>query len=840
MSVWICCHSTARRALILAALMTSLLSPCVVADAGTYQLPASTLVDLIDASPTPQAMLSPDHAWLLLRERRSLVSIDELAAPELRLAGLRLDPVADARSRRRTYAGLTLVSLADGATRTIDGLPPEARIDSVTFSPDGRHLAFVLQTDPAAGWTLWTAAVASGKAARVSSERLHLAARIAPVWLADSQHLAAALVPANRAAAPVAPNVPVGPVVRENSGTKAAARTYQDLLSNPHDEALFRHHLLAQIGVIGLDGQVERLGQPGLLWHLDPSPDGRYLAVGWIEPPFSYLVPASRFPRRVEVLDRAGRQVRLIAELSLQESVPTAFGSVPTGPRELTWRADAPATLMWVEALDDGDAGRPADQRDQLFLLPAPFTAAPVSWVALKYRFGGIQWGRDDLALVDEWWWKTRKTRTLRVQPSIPDANAEVLVDRSFEDRYSDPGRPVEVSNDWGRPVLMLDGDTLYRIGAGASPEGDRPFLDAVDWQRGVTKRLFHSQAPFYEQPMMPIPQGSTGVPIRVLTRLESAEKPPNYALRSLTSADDGPRFLTQFPHPAPQLRGLSKELIRYQRADGVQLTATLYLPPGYDPEQGPLPMVMWAYPQEFKSAAAAGQVSDSPYRFTRISWWASQIWLARGYAVLDDPAMPIIGEGDSEPNDTFREQLVSSASAAVDEVVRLGVAQRGRIAIGGHSYGAFMTANLLAHSDLFAAGIARSGAYNRTLTPFGFQAEERTYWQAPEIYNTMSPFMHADKVDEPILMIHGEADNNSGTFPIQSERFYHALKGHGAVARLVMLPHESHGYQARESILHMLYETDRWLETYVKGGSADLETVPFVEGGEDHRGAAK
>jgi dipeptidyl aminopeptidase/acylaminoacyl peptidase len=203
---------------------------------------------------------------------------------------------------------------------------------------------------------------------------------------------------------------------------------------------------------------------------------------------------------------------------------------------------------------------------------------------------------------------------------------------------------------------------------------------------------------------------------------------------------------------------------------------------------------------------------------------------VARGYAVFDDPSMPIIGEGDKEPNDSFVKQLVMSAEAAVNKLVELGIADRRKIAIGGHSYGAFMTANLLAHSDLFAAGIARSGAYNRTLTPFGFQREERTYWEAPEVYYNMSPFMHADKINEPMLMIHGHADNNSGTFPIQSERMFAAMKGHGGKARLVMLPHESHGYRARESILHVLWETDQLLENYVKNRPAEEEVKLKVE----------
>jgi dipeptidyl aminopeptidase/acylaminoacyl peptidase len=357
------------------------------------------------------------------------------------------------------------------------------------------------------------------------------------------------------------------------------------------------------------------------------------------------------------------------------------------------------------------------------------------------------------------------------------------------------------------------DGASVFLSGEGASPEGDRPFLDEMNVKTHETTRLFHSQAPYYEKPVILLDPAKR----LLVTQREARNVQPNYWIRNL---GDGSEFqITTFPHPNPQFADVQKEMIRYTREDGVELTATLYLPAGYDAaEDGPLPMLIWAYPQEFKSADAAGQVTDSPHRFLRVTYWSPMLWLARGYGVLDDPAMPIVGEGDEEPNDTFVEQLVSSAKAAIDEVVRRGVADPERLVIGGHSYGAFMTANLLAHSDLFSAGIARSGAYNRTLTPFGFQAEERTVWQAPEVYFAMSPFMHADKINEPILLIHGEADNNSGTYPLQSERFYGALKGLGATVRLCMLPHESHGYRARESIMHMLWEMSEWMDRYVKG----------------------
>ena len=801
-------------------------APSEAPPAPGYRLPPQALVDIVDRPLTPKVEVSPDHRWLLLLEQPGLPSIAELAEPELRLGGLRFHPRNNSPSRRRPASGLSLLAIDSRTTRAVEGLPEAPRIDDVSFSPDGAHVAFTHTTQERV--ELWVVEVATAAARRVTDQPLNLNARAAPAWLAGGRALMCTLVPPGRGEVPEAPAVPAGPATQENLGSAAPARTYQDLLENAHDEALFEHYLTSQLARINLEGEVTELGAPSIVWDFDPSPDGRYLRVETLHRPFSYLRPARWFPTRVEVWDARGERVRRIADLPLRESIPVARGSVAAGPRRFSWRHDAGATLVWAEALDGGDAGREAELRDRLYLLAAPFDAPPMAWVSLEHRYSGITWGRDDLALVISRWWKTRNHRVSRVRPGSPGEPPELLFDGSWEDRYHDPGDPVTEINARGRQVLRTigDGETILLIGDGASEVGDRPFLDAYDLKTRKSRRLFRSRAPFYERPIEPLDTAGR----RLLTRRESVEEPPNYYLRDLEADEPGALSrLTDFPHPVPELAGLSKEQIRYTRDDGVRLTATLYLPPGYDPADGPLPMVMWAYPEEFKSAAAASQVTGSPYRFDRVSWSSSLLWLTLGYAVLDDPSMPIVGEGDEEPNDSFRRQLVASAEAAVTESLRREVTSAGHIAIGGHSYGAFMTANLLAHSDFFAAGIARSGAYNRSLTPFGFQSEERTLWQAPEVYFQMSPFMHADKIDEPILLIHGAVDDNPGTFPMQSERFYHALRGHGATARLVMLPHESHGYRARESVLHMLWETHQWLEAYVRGPEAG-ELMPIVE----------
>ena len=796
------------------------LSPALFAQA-TYQTPSKALVDIVDAPTTPQVRLDPTHEWLLLLEVPSLPRLAELAERELRLAGTRIKPSHFGPSRTRSYSGLALRRLAGGEERRVTGLPRDPRIENVSFAPNGEHIAFTITETT--GITVWVADVESAKARRLSARRLNLTLRVGPTWTPDSASVLLALVPNGVGAEPDESPVPAGPTIEQTTGRKAPARTYQDLLGDPHDEALFEHYFTSQLARVDLDGKLTELGSEGIYIDADPAPSGELILVQRLHRPYSYRVPWSRFPRQISVWNSRGKAVHQLADLPLQEEVPMAFGSVPTGPRSVQWRADSPATLVWVEALDGGDARARASDRDRLFALEAPFTGEPKTLTTLGLRYAGVTWGGGDLALVYERWWQTRQQRIWRLAPDRTEDEAELLIERSYEDRYSDPGSPEIRPNEAGRNVLYRQGESdIFLIGSGASPEGDRPFLDRFDLDRKSAERLFRSEAPHYELPVQVLADAS-GQASKVLVRRESKTEPPNYFLRDLGS--DSLTQITDFGHPTPQLEGISKELIKYQRDDGVELTATLYLPPGYEPSDGPLPMLMWAYPREFKSAAAASQVRGSPHRFDRIDHWSSKIWLAKGYAVLDDPAMPIIGEGDQESNDTYVEQLVGSAKAAVDEVVRRGVTTADRIAIGGHSYGAFMTANLLSHSDLFAAGIARSGAYNRTLTPFGFQAEQRSLWEAPEIYFAMSPFMHAHKVNEPILLIHGEVDNNSGTFPLQSRRYYSALKGHGATARLVMLPYESHGYRARESLLHMLWEQEQWLDRYVKNRGASGAT---------------
>ncbi|MCI0447268.1 prolyl oligopeptidase family serine peptidase [bacterium] len=781
-----------------------------------YQQPPREIVDIVDAPLTPMALLNYTNDWALLLQAPPLLRMEDLLQPELKLAGLRFNPQTHDQTRPGYYIKVSLLQIAPGKTPIQISLPAGTRVRNPAWSPDGKRFAFTISGS--SGVELWIGDVNSHSAKRLGQFYLNQVYPSRPFnWLSDSQNIIARIVTETPSSTTAASRIPSGPVIQETTNRKAPVRTYQDLLKTPEDADLYERNMTSSIVRIASDGSTTEL-MKGIIQRADPSPDGKYILVEEVHRPYSYLVPVDRFPNKVKVYDSSGKLVKELADLPLADAIPVDFDAVRIGPRYYDWRPDKPATLYWPEAQDQGDPNVEAAIRDRIYMLSAPFTEKPIEFASTQLRFERIDWGGDDLALLTESWWKTRKTKTWRISPSNPSAKPQLVFDRSSEDRYSDPGYPIFKYTAWGTLVMRRsnNGNTILLSGDGASTEGDRPFIDALDLTTNKTKRLWRSEAPHYEYVYEVMDDKAD----QIMTSRESISEPPNYFLRDLNKNKIEP--LTNFPHPTPQLANAKKELIRYKRADGVDLTGTLYLPPGYDQKKdGALPVLMWAYPQEFKSADAAGQVTDSPYRFIRVTGSSPLYWLVRGYAILDDPSMPIIGEGKAEPNDTYVEQLVASAQAAVDELVRRGVGDRNRMAIGGHSYGAFMTANLLAHSDLFRAGIARSGAYNRTLTPFSFQAEERTFWQATDTYIKMSPFTYSNKINEPILLIHGMDDNNSGTFPIQSERLYQAIKGLGGTARLVMLPYEAHGYRARESVLHVLYEMDHWLEMYVKKTAA-------------------
>jgi dipeptidyl aminopeptidase/acylaminoacyl peptidase len=787
----------------------------------TYQKPPKAIADLLEAPPTPTVMLSPAASGahtLLIEQPGGLLTIADLAQPELRLAGLRFNPRTNGPGRLPYMVGLKFKPLPDGKEIAVSAVPAGAHIVFAQWSPDGKRVAFVVITgaNPGAGLSLWTADAHTGAASRVQGVALNAVFGDPCTWMADSRGMLCLIVPAHRGPTPTRSDVPAGPSMQQNLGRVTPARTYEDLLKNPEDEKFFDYYATAQVAVVPLAGAARPIGKPGVIVSAKPSPDGHYVLVDEAHHPYSYELPIENFPQRTFVVDLRDGKEQVLNDASMADSIPIAFDAVKAGPREFEWRADAPASVAWAEAGDGGDPNKAAEIRDRIYLLDAPFTGNARVLAELPMRFAGLEWGNDHVALVNERERRHRRRVIAVVDPSAATPELKKLFEGSSEDRYHDPGRPLLVEDGAGDRVLEFtaDGTGIYFTSPGASPEGDRPFVAVMNASTGKEEQVWQSAAPFYELPTAVLDPAKNVL----LVRRESQEQPPNYFLRD---AAGQLTQVTDFPNPYGNTPLPKKQILRYKRDDGVELSANLYLPPGYKASDGPLPTLMEAYPVEYKSRAAAGQVAGSPYQFPRFSWGGPVFFVTQGFAVLENAAMPIIGEGNAQPNDTYVEQLVADAKAAIDEGANLGVVDRNRVAVMGHSYGAFMTANLLAHTDLFKAGIARSGAYNRTLTPFGFQNEERTYWQDPDIYFKMSPFAYADKIKTPILLIHGEADNNEGTFPIQSERFFDALKGHGATVRLVFLPLEAHGYAARESLEHMLWEMNNWLDTYVKNAPA-------------------
>lgn len=770
-----------------------------------YRLPPQDIIDIVDAAPSPWTSLSPARDTLLLMHREALPPVAELARPMERLAGLRLDATLNGRHGPRSVVGLSLMDLESGEERRVS-LPDDAGISYTSWSPDGSQIAFVMTRNDAL--SLWVVDVERARARELVDSGIN--AVFSPIdWMPDGENLLVSLVDPDRGAMPERPRVPVGPVTQEASGYEAPVRTYQDLLADDHDAALFAWLATSQLAVVNTSGRtrVRELGEPGLYYSASPAPGGEYVLIGEMEQPFSYQVPWSRFPDRVFVIDMDGDEVATIARQPLADNVP--IGGVVTGRRSVSWQASHAARLTWAEALDNGDPRVETDQRDSVWALEAPFDGEPMEILRTEDRYYGTQFTTEgQLGFSMEYDRDTRVIRRWLVDFADPSVEPRLAEERNYQDSYANPGSALSVRNEFGRSVVGVHDGYMYMAGDGATPEGDRPFLNRVNFETFETTEIWRNSGENYEEIIgLTEPDGSA-----FLTSWEDPVTPPNVRWHR---AGEETAQITQFENPHPQLNEISRELITYEREDGVPLSATLYLPAGYE-EGDTLPVLVWGYPLEYNDTSTAGQVSGSPYEFTRVGGTSPRFLVTQGYALLENATMPIVGDDPETVNDTFIDQLVLSAEAARDVTVEMGFGDGERLAIAGHSYGAFMTAHLLAASDVFRAGIARSGAYNRTLTPFGFQSERRTFWAAPETYFELSPFMHADQINEPMLMIHGQMDNNSGTYPMQSERMFAAVKGNAGTARLVMLPYESHGYRGRESILHVLAESIDWLNRWV------------------------
>jgi dipeptidyl aminopeptidase/acylaminoacyl peptidase len=780
----------------------------------TYQKPPKEIMELVDYDRAPSVMTDSKNEYILFTYRNTYKNLEDLSQEEMKLGGLRINPITNISSTITYNNNLKIRKFKGTELVQVSNLPSNPKIAYLSWSPDEKKIAFTNTTST--GVELWVIDVLTSKAQKVTEGTLNANLGSPFTWFKDSQSLLVKMLPKKREALiNTAKELPTGPTVSNSNGSKAQNRTYQDLLKNKMDEQNFETLITSEIFQVSLEGKLAIWKEKGMWSGLSLSPDRTLVLASQMQKPFSYLVQYDRFASNSVVYTISGELVKEVNQVPLTEVLPKGTMAVRKGKRYMAWRNDKPATLYFIEALDEGDPEKKVDFRDEVFQWEAPFSKNPISMVKTSQRFEDISFGNDQLAIVVDGWWNTRNTKTYVFNPSNASIAPKVIFDRNSQDAYSDPGSFEMTKNQYGRYVLHLVNNEGFLIGEGFTEKGQFPFIDKMNLLTAKKQRLYVSSYTNKLEAIQSFVHLEKG---EVLVRIESPTEYPNYYVRNIKKKNSLIQ-LTNFTNPFKSIESVHKEVIKYKRPDGVELSATLYLPVGYDKvKKEKKPMIMWAYPQEFKDKNSAGQNTSNPNAFTFPYYGSPVYWVTRGYVVLDDAAFPIVGEGKEEPNDSFIPQLVANAKAAIDAVDSLGYIDRTKVAVGGHSYGAFMTANLLTHSNLFACGVARSGAYNRTLTPFGFQSEERSYWDVPEVYNTMSAFMTADKMKTPLLLIHGEADNNPGTFTLQSERYFNALKGLGNPARLVILPKESHGYAAKESILHVLWEQDQWFERYLKG----------------------
>jgi dipeptidyl aminopeptidase/acylaminoacyl peptidase len=774
-------------------------------DAIEYKTPPTAILNLAIAKPSPSVSVNDKGDFMLIIERSAMPTVEELAQPELRIAGLRINPNNFSPSRSTYGIALTLKEVKTGKDFPVTGLPANLRAGNFQWSPEDDKIAFTQTNNESVD--LYTIDLKTKKATKTNKTPLNVV--INEIAWSDNNTVIYNAILKSANDAPKKPLAPKGPVVQQNMGKVAASPTFQDLIKSPYDEQLFEFYTTSQL-VKNTNGVETKIGTPQIYGSVELSPDKKYFLVERIDKPFSYLVTVRGFNSTIIVTDADGKLVKTIAKLPSNELAPTGYDNVLNAPRGHNWINTLPNTVSWIEPLDSGLIKKKVEFHDVAYMQAAPFTTVPTVLAKTAMRMGNLSPLSENEMLISEYSRVKHQQKLSKLD--IAKNEVKLLIDRSTDDAYNDPGTPISAPNKFGKSsVKVLANRTVLMRGAGSSPKGDLPFLNSFNLDTKETKTLWHCEEPYYESVINILDFDK----LSFVTSKQSQNETPNYFLHTNNTS----KQLTNFADPQPELRGITKEKITYKRKDGVDLAADLYLPKGYNKEKdGFLPVIMWAYPREFKSSNDAAQIRGSKYTFVRVSWGSPIFWATQGYAVMDNTEFPIVGEGDKQPNDNFIEQLVWNAEAAINKIAGMGIGDSTRVGVGGHSYGAFMTANLVAHTKLFKAGIARSGAYNRSLTPFGFQNEERTYWQAPELYFKMSPFSYANQIKTPLLMIHGEADNNPGTFPIQSERLYNAIKGHGGTVRFIQLPYESHGYTAKENILHLLWEQNEWLEKYVKG----------------------
>lgn len=816
------------------------------AEVPQFKKPAKEIEQLVMASPLPVTHFNVGYTKALMSYMDCrYLPLEDLAGNEVRIGGVRMDPKTFSETRESWGDRLELLDVASGTVKKVVGLPEKGQVKHIHWSQSGRTVAFTVTIPNQGTWIYTIDATQAEPSAKRFCERRVNAIYGNPFAFIDDNTILFKGVPENIGEMPKK-GLSFWPIVQENHESKKSIRTYQDMLSSPYDEDLFDYCCNSELLIAGAEG-IKTVGEKGIYRSYELSPDCNYILVTTEHKPYSYVEGHRTFPSYQYIIDRDGKLVKVIKDGRKKEDAEKDNDkSKAPKPSGFGWRPDQPATLYWTEAAGGhgGWPGRPhdddADNKDKdakdkpektftdtLYQCNAPFDFESSKTVVLapEYKIGQIVWCDDNIAFFYESSGKQKFRRLSSFVPCDTLKERKVIYTQSTEvdtlGNFPVYGRPYTVANKYGKKVAWTDAKHKSMLLTGNNrPDSEKDhmyFIDKVGINDGKIVNLWTGQAPYMEKII-----GITGFDnLKFISTRENFSTVPDFWETTLKGKKINRRQLTHIENPVPQLTELiTREYVTYTRKDGLICSANLYLPAGYKKEEGKrLPVLMWTYPYDYKCKAQCENEKTDRYNFIKPSYTAALIWATQGYAVLENFTMAIIAaDKDSLANDRFQEQLVMSAESAVDFIVdTLGIGDRERIGVGGHSYGAYMTVNLLAHTRLFKAGIARSGAYNRSLTPFGFQSENRTYWKAPALYADMSPFNYADKIKDALLLIHGQMDNNQGTFPDQSARLYQALVYFGAPVRYLQMPYESHSYLGRETVLDMLYETGAWLDKYLK-----------------------